>query len=158
MACRANGAGMEDQRADGVLPEAAAAAAAGSTGAVLTTVLFYPVELVKNRLQSSARGDAAFAYRGLTDGLRCVVREEGAGGLFTGIQPVVLRAVTSDFATIFFGDLLIGWRGHGPSALLLRFLGGWASVLLTLPLEVVSTRVTCARPPVSARTAAGQLW
>lgn len=146
---------MDSQR------KALAAAAAGGTGAVLTTVLFYPVELVKNRLQSSVRGDATgFVYNGLSDGLLSVLREEGVTGLFVGIRPVVLRALTSDFATVWFGELLVAHcRSLGAILELpLRIVGGWGSVALTLPLETISTRVTCTRPPLSVRAASLQLW
>lgn len=127
---------------------------------MLTTILFYPVELVKNRLQSAVRGGNGFAYEGLADGLVCVVREEGVMGLFTGIRPVVLRALTSDFATVWLGELLVGLcRGLGAaSELPLRVAGGWGSVAMTLPLETISTRVTCTRPPLSVRTASLELW
>lgn len=140
--------------------KAVAAAAAGGTGAVLTTVLFYPVELVKNRLQSAVQGGAGFAYTSLADGLISILREEGVMGLFTGIRPVVIRALASDFATVWFGELLVGLcRGLGAAAELpLRVAGGWGSVALTLPLETVSTRVTCTRPPLSVRAASLGLW
>jgi len=124
----------------------------------LTTVLFWPVELVKNRLQAGTKG--GFAYSGLGDGLASILREEGMLALFTGIRPNVLRALASDFATIWFGDLLVlTCRGLGAAMELpLRVFGGWGSVTLTMPLETISTRVTCTRPPLSVREASLQLW
>lgn len=138
--------------------KALAAAAAGGTGAVMTTLMFYPVELVKNRLQAATHDGAGFAYKGLKDGLLTIVREEGVPGLFTGLRPVVLRAMTSDFATIWFGEVLVGSWSQAALELPLRVVGGWCSVTLTLPLETLSTRVTCARPPLSAKDAALALW
>jgi len=139
-----------------------AAAAAAATGATLTTVAFYPVELVKNRLQSATSdgsGDG-FRYNGLADGLLTVLREEGVAGLFTGLRFVLARALASDFATVYFGELFIArWgSGQGPAELPLRVVGGWVSVALTLPLEIISTRITCTRPPLSALAATKKLW
>lgn len=90
-------------------------------------------------------------------------RDEGIFGLFTGLGSVVLRSLSAEMATVYLGELLLGWYrcasgGEGLAAVPLRTLGGWASVLLTLPLETVATRVTCARPPLGALAAARQLW
>jgi len=141
---------------------ALAAAAAASTGAIMTTVAFYPVELVKNRLQSAIHGGCGggFQYSGLLDGLQTILRDEGVTGLFTGLRAVVVRAFASDFATVYFGEALISCcgGGRGPLELPLRVAGGWISVALTLPLELISTRVTCTSPPISALVATKQLW
>ncbi|CAE8712894.1 unnamed protein product [Polarella glacialis] len=142
------------------------AAASTTVGELLTTVLLYPIELVKTRLQTSiSKTDGSgFAYTGLLDGLASVLREEGPQGLFTGILPVIVRAVCTDFASVFFGESLItryGSRGDSANAmlaLLLRTLGCWVSIALTLPLEAVATRVTTARRPISAAAAARALW
>lgn len=151
--------------ASSVQADALAAAAAASTGELLTTVLFYPVELVKSRIQATSRSAGGeYAYAGLVDGLQSVLREEGLLGLFTGLQPVVLRSLSSDFATVYFGELLLGWyrccqgREGGVIAVPLRTLGGWVSIALTLPLETVATRVTCTRPPVTMGTAVQVLF
>eukprot|EP00928_Gymnodinium_smaydae_P031362 TRINITY_DN23036_c0_g1_i1.p1 TRINITY_DN23036_c0_g1~~TRINITY_DN23036_c0_g1_i1.p1 ORF type:complete len:435 (-),score=46.19 TRINITY_DN23036_c0_g1_i1:40-1344(-) len=139
-----------------------AAGAAAATGAMFTTALFYPVELVKNRLQSGTQDptSSGFRYSGLVDGLISVWREDGVSGLFTGIRLILARSLASDFATVFFGELLVAQCSDAGKLLELplRVVGGWCSVAITLPLEVISTRVTCSRPPVSARVAARELW
>lgn len=155
-------AAADEARSDEpIIAKAVAAAAAAGTGAVMTTVMFYPVELVKNRLQSATRsGDGqGFAYTGLADGLSTILRDEGMRGLFTGLRPVVLRALASDFATVGFGEWLVALcrAAGGAVELPLRVVGGWGSIALTLPLETISTRVTCARPPLTASEAARQL-
>jgi len=142
--------------------KALSAAAACSTGALLTTAMFYPVELVKNRLQAAALGDGGFAYKGLLDGLKTVFREEGLKGLFIGINSIMVRAVSSDFLTMWFGERFISGWGKGPGCnameLPLRIAGGWISVCITMPLETISTRVTCARPPLTTSGAIRELW
>jgi len=158
---------QDERRLAAVHARALAAAAGASAGEILTTVLFYPVELVKSRLQATVQGGAGaggYAYRGLAHGLACVAREEGVRGLFAGLGSVALRALAAEVATVYFGDFLLGWyrcasgRGDLAVAVPLRTLGGWASISLTLPLETVATRVTCARPPISAGAAARELW
>ncbi|CAK0879148.1 unnamed protein product [Prorocentrum cordatum] len=49
-------------------------------------------------------------------------------------------------------------RGEGMAAVPLRTLGACCSISLTLPLEVVVTRVTTSRPPLGATVAVKQLW
>jgi len=186
--------------------KALAAAAGASSGELLTTAVFYPVELVKSRLQAAVQGEGGgYAYAGVVDGLRSIVREEGIQGLFTGLPSVSARALASECATVYFGEFLLSWylrrsrssrRGEnhdsvralrsfsdsdnfdGPggedsdeseppgndsggsvlASVLLRTLGGWASIALTLPLETVATRVTVARVPLGAVAAVRQLW
>lgn len=60
--------------------EALACALSAGTGELLTTVLFYPIELVKARLQAAVRCDAkgSFAYNNAFDGLLCIAREDRA--------------------------------------------------------------------------------
>jgi len=147
---------------------ALAAAAAGATGAAVTTIIFFPVELIKNRLQASGPG-GGFAYAGLVDGLLTVLREEGFQGLFAGFRPVLFRAVAFDFSTIFWGELFVQLRRQGLKAagdysvypvweLALRTAGGWATTAALLPLETVSTRCTVSRPAIGGTAAIKELW
>eukprot|EP00929_Paragymnodinium_shiwhaense_P056371 TRINITY_DN28215_c0_g2_i1.p1 TRINITY_DN28215_c0_g2~~TRINITY_DN28215_c0_g2_i1.p1 ORF type:complete len:382 (-),score=73.41 TRINITY_DN28215_c0_g2_i1:79-1152(-) len=144
-----------------ILRRALSAAAAGTTGALLSTVLLYPIELIKNRLQAAALGKGGFYYKGLLDGLQSVFRTEGLRGLFVGLGPVLSRCFVSDFATFYFSELFVrssGVAAHSAAALPLRVAGASVSTMLSLPLENVSTRVTVAQPSVSAAGAAAQLW
>jgi len=138
-----------------------ASAAAGATGAVLSTILFYPIELVKNRLQAAAQGRASFAYKGMIDGLATILREDGPRGLFVGVSSIAARCLVSDFLTFYFSDLLLALTDIPASkalALPVKFMGTAVSVLISLPLETISTRVTVARPPLSTLEATKQLW
>ena len=67
-----------------------AACAAGAVASLLTS----PLDLVKLRLQVQGGGGAG-AYTGLLDGLRSVVREEGARGLMRGAGARVAFLVPS---------------------------------------------------------------
>jgi len=145
-------------------PDAWAAAASTTAGELITTVLFYPVELVKSRMQAAALSYASssYGYKGLADGILCILRDEGVQGLFTGLRPVILRACASDFVAVYAGEkLLQRFRVEGGFALqdlLLRTLGCCVSVLTTLPLEGIATRVTTSNPPLSTAGAVSTLW
>lgn len=151
---------------DGVNIEALAAAAGATTGEIITTVAFYPLELMKCRLQSQVvgGGSCAYHYSGVMDGISTVLREEGVGGLFAGLQTVMVRAIACDFATVYFGELFLGLYRRktgsvdGWSAVPMRVLGGWVSILMTLPLEIVTTRIMCTSPPLTAGAAVRKLW
>ncbi|OLQ07204.1 FK506-binding protein 1A [Symbiodinium microadriaticum] len=114
---------------------------------LITTVVFYPVELVKSRMQAAALtyASSSYGYKGLADGILCILRDEGVQGLFTGLRPVILRACASDFVAVYAGEkLLQRFRVEGGFALqdlLWRTLGCCVSVLTTLPLEGIATRV-----------------
>eukprot|EP00435_Cladocopium_sp_Y103_P001231 s1458_g1.t1 len=113
---------------------------------LLTTVLFYPVELVKSRLQASAHSFASssYQYSGLVDGLLSILQKNGVQGLFVGIAPVVVRAGTSDFVAAFAGEALLQrFRLESLGflqGLFWRTLGCGVSVLSTMPFESVAAR------------------
>eukprot|EP00913_Durusdinium_trenchii_P012359 g11601.t1 len=113
---------------------------------LLTTVLFYPVELVKSRLQASANSFASssYQYSGLADGLLTILQKNGPQGLFVGIGPVLVRAGSSDFVAAYAGEALLQ-RFSLPSlgflqGLFWRTLGCGVSVLSTMPFESVAAR------------------
>jgi len=143
---------------------ALAAGAAGATGAAITTAIFFPVELVKCRLQASVAGKRGFVYDGLLHGIVSILRQEGPLGLFTGLRSVLFKSIVFDFATIFWGELLVlRLKAFSSStsalwSLLLRTLGGWLTTALMLPLECITTRVTTCHPPKSATAIVQEVW
>lgn len=143
------------------------AAVSACAGELITTGLFFPIELVKCRLQAQLSDDCddgSFHYSGLTHGIQCILRDEGIQGLFTGLPSASLRSLSSELATMYFGELLLArYRLRVGSVssgmmILLRTLGGWVSVALTLPFEAVATRVNTSRPPLAVGNAARLLW
>ncbi|CAJ1395692.1 unnamed protein product [Effrenium voratum] len=125
---------------------------------------FYPVELVKSRLQASVCSHASSSYRyaGLLDGLVCILRADGLQGLFVGIRPVIVRACTSDFVAVYAGEALLQRLGSPGAGFLEGFfwrtVGCAASVASTSPLETVAARVTTSFPPLTTRMATRALW
>lgn len=156
-------ASSEEARVAEAHGKAFAAAASTTAGELITTILLYPVELVKSRLQASAQsfGGGGYEYTGLADGLMTVLREEGLQGLFTGIRSVMVRSAATDFVAVYAGESLL-WRftdgASGVQALVLRTLGCAVSVLLTLPLENIAARVTTSRSTPSTASAVRAIW
>eukprot|EP00930_Biecheleria_cincta_P058249 TRINITY_DN44103_c0_g1_i1.p1 TRINITY_DN44103_c0_g1~~TRINITY_DN44103_c0_g1_i1.p1 ORF type:complete len:350 (-),score=37.09 TRINITY_DN44103_c0_g1_i1:70-1086(-) len=156
-------AASEETEVAEVHGKAFAAAASTTAGELITTLVLYPVELVKSRLQASAQsfGGGGYEYNGLADGLITVLREEGLQGLFTGIRSVMVRSAATDFVAVYAGESLL-WKytdgTNGVQALVLRTLGCAVSVLLTLPLENIAARVTTSRATPSTASAMRAIW
>jgi len=65
----------------------------GSFASCVAEASTMPIDVVKVRLQYQG-SDGKLQYRGLVDAFRGTVRNEGAGALFKGIQPALLRQFT----------------------------------------------------------------
>jgi len=93
----------EMMRLQGIDPETgslsplAVLTAGGLAGMACWTVAI-PPDTIKSRYQTAPEG----MYKGLGDVAVKLIREEGVGGLFTGIRPALLRAFPAN-AACFFG-------------------------------------------------------
>ncbi|XP_009947158.1 PREDICTED: mitochondrial thiamine pyrophosphate carrier [Leptosomus discolor] len=83
----------------------------GSCAGIISKTLTYPFDLFKKRLQVGGfeHARAAFGqvrtYRGLTDCVRQIMREEGPGGFFKGLSPSLLKAAVSTGLVFFWYEL-----------------------------------------------------
>jgi solute carrier family 25 iron transporter 28/37 len=81
---------LGDSASESVATHLGCGAAAGMTAAALTN----PLDVAKTRLQT--QHDTGKRYGGLVDALRTIRREEGMGGLFSGLKPrIMLHAASS---------------------------------------------------------------
>nr|XP_033778596.1 mitochondrial carnitine/acylcarnitine carrier protein-like isoform X1 [Geotrypetes seraphini]XP_033778605.1 mitochondrial carnitine/acylcarnitine carrier protein-like isoform X1 [Geotrypetes seraphini] len=71
---------------------------AGGLAGICNWVVAIPVDVLKSRFQTAAKG----TYRGLVDVLREVLHEEGPRGLYKGFTAAMLRAFPAN-AACFFG-------------------------------------------------------
>ncbi|CAI7893867.1 unnamed protein product [Closterium sp. NIES-53] len=74
---------------------------AGSSAGIASTVLMYPLELVKTRLTVSPH-----LYRGFLHAFHRIVREEGVGALYRGLAPSVMGVIPYSGANFFAYDAL----------------------------------------------------
>jgi solute carrier family 25 carnitine/acylcarnitine transporter 20/29 len=71
---------------------------AGGLAGMACWVISIPADVLKSRYQTAPEG----MYRGLGDVYKKLMAEEGAGALFTGIRPALIRAFPAN-AACFFG-------------------------------------------------------
>lgn len=71
---------------------------AGGFAGMACWMVSIPPDVIKSRFQSAPEG----TYRGSLDVFQTLMREEGAGALFTGIRPALIRAFPAN-AACFFG-------------------------------------------------------
>jgi len=130
-------------------------AAAGAK--LLASTATAPLELMRTRMQA----DRALARQGMVGGATALVRREGASALFKGLGPTLIRDVP--FSCVY-------WLGYERLKRLLveaqppqqqpqevplsasfvaGGLAGAAATLLTMPLDVVKTRMQVASAEVS---------
>ncbi|GMI95140.1 EMBRYO DEFECTIVE 104, suppressor of high stearate content 1, SODIUM HYPERSENSITIVE 1 [Hibiscus trionum] len=116
---------------------------AGAVGGVSSTLLTYPLELLKTRL--TVNDD----YKNLLDAIVKIVRAEGPGGLYKGLTPSVIGVVPYAASNYFAYDAL---RNAYKKAfkkeeignvmtLLIGSAAGAISSTATFPLEVARKRM-----------------
>ena len=127
-------------------------AASGSAGAVLSTAVVFPLDRFKARLQigSSMRGLLAETHAG------------GVRNLWRGAQSRIVEQALTKFSYFYFYSLLKTWcerrlTGDGKVGTLLNLCVGYFAAIanngLTLPLQVVSTRIMVAK-----ESGSGGVW
>ena len=67
--------------------------AAGIAGGLSSTTMFYPLELVKTRMQVAE--SSLTPYSSLTTAIKTILREEGLRGFYKGLLPAIIAATGS---------------------------------------------------------------
>lgn len=122
-----------------------AGAMAGLTEATLVVT---PVETMKTKLIHD-QNSASPRFRGLVHGITVVVKEEGIGGVYRGLVPTIAKqmgnqsirfSVYTKLKEVLNGGNpkaeVAGWKMMGAG-----FSAGAVSVFLTMPFDVVKTRM-----------------
>jgi solute carrier family 25 citrate transporter 1 len=119
---------------------------AGMTEAALVVT---PSETIKTKLIHD-RNSASPKYKGLVHGTKMIVAEEGLGGVYRGLGPVMARQGANSAVRFscysYFKTTLQQWRGKDeplPSAhtFAAGAMAGIVTVYTTMPLDVVKTRM-----------------
>ncbi|KAI7897383.1 mitochondrial carrier domain-containing protein [Mucor mucedo] len=120
---------------------------AGMTEAALVVT---PSETIKTKLIHD-RNSPSPRYKGLVHGTKLIVAEEGLGGIYRGLGPVMARQGANSAVRFscysYFKDSLQKLRGKGQEPLpsthtfAAGALAGIVTVYTTMPLDVVKTRM-----------------
>eukprot|EP00887_Chlorella_sp_A99_P005802 scaffold1.g5802.t1 len=151
--------------APGAAPPLPASLAIGLTAGALGQAAAVPADLVKVRMQADGRLvaaglQAAPRYRGLTDALSQITRQEGLLGLWRGSAPAVQRAALVNLGELSTYDaakrtvLASGVTGGKDSPVLhalSSLCSGFVASVVSTPADVVSA--VCGVTPVPARRA-----
>ncbi|BEI86108.1 hypothetical protein CcaverHIS002_0603950 [Cutaneotrichosporon cavernicola] len=118
-------------------------------GMMEAVIAVTPSETIKTKMIEDSKRNVPH-YKGTMDGVRKIVAEEGIGGLYRGVGPVMLRqgansAVRfSSYSTIKQlaqgslppGSVLPGWMTFGIGS-----MAGVITVYTTMPFDVIKTRM-----------------
>lgn len=122
--------------------------------------VYVPSEVLKTRMQLQGRYNnpyfySGYNYRGTTDALRTIIRQEGFAALFYGYKATIFRDLPFSALQFAFYEqehqLAIDWKGTRDIGLGLEIAtaataGGMAGVI-TCPMDVVKTRVQTQQNP-----------
>jgi len=119
--------------------------AAGSAGGVSAISVFYPLNIIRTKLQTSDPNKKA---QGIREVLEEILKEDGIPGLFTGWWGQVVALGCSNFIYFYCYNMLkvIIQKGTGKTITPVMNLGvgavaGVVNVLMTTPLWMVSTQL-----------------
>ncbi|KAM0494551.1 hypothetical protein ACHAP9_007113 [Verticillium nonalfalfae] len=154
---------------DGGVPHHLAYFSAGFLGDLASSIVYVPSEVLKTRLQLQGRYNnpyfrSGYNYRGTTDAVRTIVRQEGPKALFHGYKATLYRDLPFSALQLMFWEQFHAWaraykgsREVGvPLELLTGGLAGGLAGIVTCPLDVVKTRLQTQVhiPPEAAAAAA----
>lgn len=124
--------------------KAGAGLAAGGLGALVGS----PADLSLIRMQADSTLPAAQRrnYKGVGDALTRIVREEGAGGLFRGAGPTVVRAMALNMGMLASNDQakeMLQAAGYGGQTAVMggAMIAGFFAAASSLPFDYVKTQI-----------------
>ncbi|KAI6646607.1 Peroxisomal membrane protein PMP34-like [Oopsacas minuta] len=115
----------------------------GATGSVVAMTIFYPLEIIRTRLQVDDRKDLIHLATLAAE----IIRDEGWSCFYEGIRPLLISLYCSNFIYFYTYTglkLLVSRKGLSHSApidLLLAAISGSVNVIITTPLWVATTRI-----------------
>lgn len=121
----------------------------GGLAGMGATVFVQPLDLVKNRMQLSGQGSKAKEYKTSFHALTSILKNEGLGGIYTGLSAGLLRQATYTTTrlgiyTILF-EKMTGADGTPPNFLTKALIGmtaGAVGAFVGTPAEVALIRMT----------------
>jgi hypothetical protein len=137
--------------------------ASGFLGDFAASFIYVPSEVLKTRLQLQGQRNnpyftSGYNYRGMTDAVRTIVRNEGVMALFYGYKATLFRDLPFSALQFMFyeqgqtwarrwkGSRDIGWKME----LVTGGVAGGLAGVITCPLDVVKTRLQTQLHPTAA--------
>eukprot|EP00747_Dinoflagellata_sp_TGD_P195888 gnl/TRDRNA2_/TRDRNA2_65225_c0_seq1.p1 gnl/TRDRNA2_/TRDRNA2_65225_c0~~gnl/TRDRNA2_/TRDRNA2_65225_c0_seq1.p1 ORF type:complete len:364 (+),score=47.22 gnl/TRDRNA2_/TRDRNA2_65225_c0_seq1:79-1092(+) len=116
-------------------------ATAGAAGGVLASFALMPLEVVKTRIQISQSGDVSNWQT-----IRSITATDGIPGLFCGVSAKCAETGSKNFVYFYLYDGLITAAKARTEIsmavnLILGYIAGVGTTSISMPLEVVSTRM-----------------
>ncbi|ESZ97613.1 peroxisomal carrier protein [Sclerotinia borealis F-4128] len=133
-------------------------AVAGATGAVIANAMVYPLDIVKTRLQVQVKrkptdvaptGVDAVHYTSTWDAISKIVADDGAAGLYAGINGALIGVASTNFAyfywysvvrTLYISSQKLSTPPSTAIELSLGAIAGAVAQVFTIPVAVVTTR------------------
>lgn len=140
---------------EGSKPHASRNLACSLCAGAMTNLVVHPIFLVKVRMQLQVRPDASLpaarpeaeaAYLHGLHAARCIIKEEGIGGLYRGFAPSMLLVSHGAILLMSYDQI----RAICPSVLAASFLAKVFATVATYPTQVLRA-VMQQRPPVGAK-------
>ncbi|KAK6099354.1 hypothetical protein MT418_000780 [Batrachochytrium dendrobatidis] len=126
----------------------------GAIAGVIGTCLIFPLDTVKTRLQNQKSGLNGPQYRGILDGARKIITNEGFRGLYRGLIPNLIgicpekaiKLAMNDYAREFWGRQIKAHPDHLPLfyGMLSGATAGFCQVVATNPMEIVKIQLQLA--------------
>ncbi|RHY94226.1 hypothetical protein DYB37_010395 [Aphanomyces astaci] len=122
-------------------------ASSGSLGALFACLVLFPLDVAKTKHQASTDSTTKTKERSTMALLRSIWTEEGARGLFSGLGPKATHTVLSNFFYFYWYAWLKAAyaKSRGPlttsATLAIGAAAGAINMTITLPLEVLTTRI-----------------
>ncbi|XP_034146427.1 mitochondrial 2-oxoglutarate/malate carrier protein [Esox lucius] len=121
----------------------------GGLAGMGATVFVQPLDLVKNRMQLSGQGGKVREYKTSFHALASILKNEGLGGIYTGLSAGLLRQATYTTTrlgiyTVLF-EKMTGQDGTPPNFLMKAVIGmtaGAIGAFVGTPAEVALIRMT----------------
>lgn len=115
-------------------------ATAGAVGGVVASVGLQPVEIVKTRVQVSDSGVSTVGI------VNSILKTEGTAGFFRGVSTKSAETGIKNFVYFYIYDSLNTfakrrWKLSTVMKLILGYVAGVGNTTLTMPLEVLATKV-----------------
>merc|ERR1740121_935149 len=132
------------------MPESAAfvafvQATAGAAGGVFASFALMPLEVVKTRIQVSRSGDTS-----VFGTARQIFDAEGVGGLFSGVGAKCTETGSKNFVYFYIYDALNQTVKKDKVGTLMKlvlgYVAGVGTPTLTMPLEVLATKLQLETP------------